>query len=327
MISHPKVATRHPKENTPAWVKITRHLNSIGPARSMKAWRQTWKDLKNRVCSRAYSKGSSSSLQGRKERQLRKLLGMTSHRDPPETDRPPSETDGETVEEYITRPESEVAVAPRAPSPRTVLYNLAEILARNNPMNENNMETNNKKSTPETSVSNETNDILRELVLELKRSNELKVEQNCHLKDILHHLKPPTCAHASQNSDIPTPIDVNQTDTIDVLDVQKQEEDTLDHVTEDQCNEVANDEVPAERAPVIRPVAISSLTSIDTPGQFKRVQVQSIVNAEPKTMARRIIRLKDGSVLLMPSNMKTQAKPNQDKNGDQLYVVCARKRR
>ncbi|XP_063369381.1 uncharacterized protein LOC134657747 [Cydia amplana] len=158
-----------------------------------------------------------------------------------ETDTHQSETDGETVEEYSTKPESEVAVAPRAPSPRTVLYNLAEILARNSPMNENNSETNNKKSTPESNVSSETNDILRELVLELKRSNELKAEHNCHLKDILQQLKTPTCTHASQHTDVPTPIDVSQTDTIDVLDVQKQE-DTLYHVTEDQCNGVANDE-------------------------------------------------------------------------------------
>ncbi|XP_063629758.1 uncharacterized protein LOC134801147 isoform X2 [Cydia splendana] len=324
MISHPNVATRHPKENVPAWVKITRHLNSIGTARSMKAWWQTWKDLKNRIRSRVHAKNRSCGwdLHGFRQRKLRILLGMTprDRQTDPETDIDQPETDGETLEEY-SKPESEVAVAPRAPSPRSVLYNLAEILARNSPKNEN-RETN-KKSTPETSVSNETNDILRELVLELKRSNELKAEQNCHLKDMLQQLKTPTCTHTSQHTDIPTPTDDSQTDN--ALDVQKQE-DTLDHVTEDQCNGVANDEEPAGRAPapVIRPVALSSLTSTDTPGpQYKRVKVQSIVKGEPRTMARRIIRLKDGSVLLMPTNMKTQA----DKDGDQLYVVCARKRR
>ncbi|XP_061723542.1 uncharacterized protein LOC133529757 isoform X2 [Cydia pomonella] len=277
MISHPEVATRHPSENIPAWVKITRHLNGIGLARSMKAWCQTWRDLKIRVLSRAHAKDPSSSLQGFRERKLRKILGVTPRKQ--ETDIQ-TETDGETIEESSTKPESEVAVAPRAPSPRTVLYNLAEILARNGPMNENNPETNNKKTTPETSVSNETNDILRELVLELKRSNELKAEQNCYLKDILQHLKTPKCSHASQNTNIPTPIDECRTDNIDVLDVKKQEADNLDedipNNDEDTCNGVAN---------------------------------------------------KDGSMLLMPSNMQTQAKSNQDKNGDPLYVVCARKRR
>ncbi|XP_063389488.1 uncharacterized protein LOC134675208 [Cydia fagiglandana] len=325
MISHPSVATGHPKENVAAWVKITRHLNSIGIARSMKAWYQTWKDLKTRIRSRVHAKNPSWDLHGFRQRKLRTLLGMSprDRQTDPETDIDQPETDGETIEEY-SKPESEVAVAPRAPSPRSVLYNLAEILARDSPKNEK-RETN-KKSTPQTSVSNETNDILRELVLELKRSNELKAEQNCHLKDILQQLKTPTCTHTSQHTDIP-PTDDSQTDN--ALDVEKLE-DTLDHVTEDQCNGVANDEEPAEDAPapVIRPVALSSLTSIDTPGsQYKRVKVQSIVKGEPRTMARRIIRLKDGSVLLMPTNMKAQAKPNQCKDGDQLYVVCARKRR
>ncbi|XP_048001776.1 uncharacterized protein LOC125238461 isoform X2 [Leguminivora glycinivorella] len=381
IISHPELATERLSENMPAWVKITRHLNSLGLAKTVHEWCKTWADLKWRL----RCKGPIICLEDFREKKLQKILGIT-RRDPTERDlssesdeeiqnahleksyvndtsrrkqkggsgrfgfrkekrqflgksrRDPiedvlsSESDEETAQEYSTKPKPvpEVTVTPRAPSPRTVLYNMAEILARNNPMNENNRETNNKKSTTETSASNETNDILRELVLELKRSNELKTEQNCYLKDIAQHLKVPKSTHTNQNAE-DTHTDSNA-DNNGVIEIPKQEEDAEDIQTvNEENNGITDDEMPAESAPpvpVIRPVALSSLTTINTPGQqYKQLKIQSIVRTDPRNINRRLIQLKDGRMLLMPTKVQTQEKPNQDKNADQLYVLCPRKRR